>query len=54
MPPLAIVEDLEVLEQRRAGHELGWERLAGEQFTLQGRKSALSHGVVVAVAYRPH
>src|SRR5579883_3615663 len=54
MASLAVVEDLNVLEQGSPGHEARQERLAGQEFALQGRKEALSHRVVITVADRSH
>ena len=49
MAPLAVVEDLEVLEEGAVGLALGEKGLTGEEFALQGGEEAFGHGVVVAV-----
>jgi hypothetical protein len=54
MPALAVGEVLDVLEERRTRVDVGAEGPLGEQFTLQGRKEAFRHGVVVTIAHRPH
>ena len=60
MATLAIVKDLEVLDERCAGREVGevggvgGERLTRQEFTLQGGEEAFGHRVVVAVADGAH
>src|SRR5579859_4811263 len=54
MPSLTVVEDLDVLKERRAGLELRAEWLTSEQFALQGSKEALGPRVVVAITHRAH
>src|SRR5262245_48766703 len=54
MSSLAGIEDFDVVKESRAGLRLCRERLASQQFALEGGKEALGHGVVIAVADRPH
>jgi hypothetical protein len=41
MASLPIVNHLDELEQRRVGHQLGWEGRARQEFALEGGKEAL-------------
>ncbi len=52
MTALTVIEDGEVLEERRAGRDVGRERRPRQQRALQRGEEALGHGVVVAVADR--
>src|SRR5258706_7685351 len=54
MAALPVIEDFDVLKEGRAGRVLGRERLTSEEFALQGGEETLGHGVVIAVADRPH
>src|SRR3954451_17471049 len=54
VPALAVVEDLDVLEDRAAQVGLGWPAAAVDELLLQGREEALGDGVVVAVAAAAH
>lgn len=54
MPPLAIGEHLDILEEGAASFEAHPKGLPGEEFTLQNGEEALSQRIVVAVANRPH
>ncbi len=54
MPPLTVVENLHVLEQGGADHELRGEWLAGEQSTFQRGEESFGHRVVITVVDRPH
>ena len=51
---LAVVEDLEVLEDRVGQLEAGPPPLAVQQLDLHAAPERLDHGVVVAVADRSH
>jgi hypothetical protein len=48
MPPLTVVEDLDVLEERGAGLVLGPKGLAGQELALQGGEEAFGHRIVIA------
>src|SRR5262249_14019760 len=48
MPTLPVIEDREVVEERRARLQIGAEGAPGQQGALQGRKEALRQGIVVA------
>src|SRR5260370_10200438 len=54
MTALTVVEDFDVLEERRAGRDVGRERLARQQLALERGEEALGHGVVVPVPDRAH
>src|SRR5258708_19966979 len=54
MAPLPMRKDLDVLEACSPSLYMGLERLAGEEFALQGRKEALGHRSVIAIADRAH
>ena len=54
MAALAVGEDLEVLEERGAGLEVGPKGLPGEELALQGGEEAFGHGIVVAIANGTH
>jgi hypothetical protein len=50
MPPLPVVEDLDVIEDRRSGLFLGDEVAVVHEFVLEVAEEALRHRVVVGVA----
>ena len=49
MQALAVVEDLDELEDRVAGVGSCWPGLAVDEFLLERREPALTHGVVPAL-----
>jgi hypothetical protein len=50
----AVVEDLDILEERLIGLLVSFVRRMVDKFTLPGAEKALDHRVVVAVAYATH
>src|SRR3954454_5641512 len=55
VPAPAVVEDLDVLEDRGAQVGLGWPAAAVDELLLQGREEALSEGdLMLAVAAAAH
>src|SRR5256885_9619289 len=54
MPPLPIVEELEVLEELGARHRPGGPGRIVDQLDLQRREEALGDGVVPAIAPQAH
>ena len=54
MATLAVIERLDVLEDRGAQLPLGSPGLSVDEFLLQGREEALGDGVVVGVAAGAH
>src|SRR5918911_5686848 len=54
MPPMRVVEPLDVREEGGARLGVGPERVPRQQLTLQGGEEGLGDRVVVAVAARVH